>query len=149
MSVLTCKATYLHAVGFLTTSTDWWGLEVVLPPPSLKYLDVCTVYSPIMPMAKLIKSQNAQSISHTVLNFMTAIAAVNNGVREILPFVRYISQFMEFEFNTIKSQNRGRGVVCAATWFVLRLFFDIKAHHSRQDNACCFGMPLSDISNGN
>jgi len=84
----------------MSVLTYWWGLEVLLPPPSLKYLD------------------NAQSISHTVLNFMTAIAAVNNGVREILPFVRYISQFMEFEFNTIKSQNKGQGVVCAATWIM-------------------------------
>lgn len=44
------------------------------------------------------------------------MATVNNGVREILPFIRYISQFLEFEFNTIQGQNEGLGVVCAATW---------------------------------
>jgi len=60
--------------------------------------------------------QRAQSISRTVVNFLTAMATVNNGVREILPFVRYISQFLEFEFSTIKGQDKGLGVVCAATW---------------------------------
>ena len=61
-------------------------------------------------------TQRVQSISNTVVNFITAMATVNNGVREILPFIRYISQFLEFEFNTIKGQDRGLGVVCAATW---------------------------------
>lgn len=64
----------------------------------------------------MTSTQKAQSISKTVVNFLTAMATVNNGVREILPFIRYISQFLEFEFNTIQGQNEGLGVVCAATW---------------------------------
>jgi hypothetical protein len=52
------------------------------------------------------------------MNFLSALALVNNGVREILPFIRYIAQFIDFEFNAIKSQDKGSGVVCAATWFV-------------------------------
>jgi hypothetical protein len=44
---------------------------------------------------------------------------VNDGVREVLPFIRYIAQFMDFEFNNIKAQDEGRGVVCAATWLAL------------------------------
>lgn len=51
------------------------------------------------------------------MNFLTAFALVNNGVREILPFIRYFSQFIDFEFDAIKSQDHGQGVVCAATWF--------------------------------
>ncbi|KAF8829251.1 hypothetical protein HHX47_DHR3000452 [Lentinula edodes] len=78
----------------------WWGLEVVLPPPSLVYL------------------ANAQSISGSVVNFLTALAVINNGVREILPFVRYISQFIDFEFKAIQAQDMGKGVVCAATWIM-------------------------------
>jgi len=64
----------------------------------------------------MASTQRAQSISKTVVNLLTAMAAVHNGVREILPFIRYISQFLEFEFNMIKGQDRGLGVVCAATW---------------------------------
>lgn len=70
-----------------------------------------------MPEPTMSYLGEAQSISHTVMNFLTALAAMNNGVREILPFVRYISQFMEWEFSAIKTQDKGKGVVCAATWY--------------------------------
>ena len=58
------------------------------------------------------------SISHALVNLLTALALMNNGVREILPFVRYISQFVDFEWNAIKAQDKGKGVVCAATWIM-------------------------------
>jgi len=80
------------------------------------YLQVGPVLVPHLARFLIANAQRAQSISRTVVNFLTAMATVNNGVREILPFVRYISQFLEFEFNTIKGQDRGLGVVCAATW---------------------------------
>ncbi|KAJ7287538.1 hypothetical protein C8J57DRAFT_1167668 [Mycena rebaudengoi] len=84
----------------LSVLTYWWGLEVVLPPPTLSYLS------------------NVQSISGTVVNFLTALSLINNGVREILPFVRYIAQFIDFEFSAIKRQDQGKGVVCASTWIM-------------------------------
>jgi len=40
----------------------------------------------------------------------------NSGVKEVLPFIRYASQFIDFEWNSIKAQDKGKGVVCAATW---------------------------------
>ncbi|KAG6812602.1 hypothetical protein H0H92_001953 [Tricholoma furcatifolium] len=84
----------------MSVLTYWWGLELLLPPPSLDNL------------------AQAKSVAGTVVNFLTALALVNNGVKEILPFVRYISQYIDFEFNTIKSQDQGQGVVCAATWIM-------------------------------
>ncbi|KAJ6586918.1 hypothetical protein DFH09DRAFT_238456 [Mycena vulgaris] len=84
----------------MSVLTYWWGLEIVLPPPTLEYLS------------------NTQSIAGTVVNFLTALSLINNGVREILPFVRYIAQFIDFEFNAIKRQNQGKGVVCASTWIM-------------------------------
>ncbi|KAF8804696.1 hypothetical protein BYT27DRAFT_7194314 [Phlegmacium glaucopus] len=84
----------------MSVLTYWWGFELLLPPPSLVYLG------------------NAQSITNAVMNFLSAVALINNGVREILPFIRYISQFVDFEFTSIRGQNRGKGVVCAATWIV-------------------------------
>ena len=50
------------------------------------------------------------------MNFLTALSLMNEGVREIMPFVRYISQYFEYEWNSIKAQNHGKGVICAATW---------------------------------
>ncbi|KAJ3570956.1 hypothetical protein NP233_g4068 [Leucocoprinus birnbaumii] len=84
----------------MSVLTYWWGLELVLPPPSLAFLS------------------SAHSVSGSVMNFLTALSMVNNGVREILPFIRYISQFVDFEFNQIKGQDQGKGVICAATWIM-------------------------------
>lgn len=60
--------------------------------------------------------QRAQSISNTVMNFLTAMSLMNEGVREILPFVRYFSQYIDYEWSSIKAQDHGKGVICAATW---------------------------------
>ncbi|KAH8119499.1 hypothetical protein DFH11DRAFT_1565361 [Phellopilus nigrolimitatus] len=84
----------------MSVITYWWGLELCLPPPSLVHLS------------------NADSISHEVVNFLTALSLMNDGVREVLPFVRYISQFVDFEWNSIRAQDEGKGVVCAATWIM-------------------------------
>ncbi|OBZ68027.1 hypothetical protein A0H81_11991 [Grifola frondosa] len=84
----------------MSVITYWWGLEVVMPEPSIEYLS------------------NVPSVTHAVINFLTAVSMVNYGVREILPFVRYISQFIDMEFNSIKAQDEGKGVVCAATWIM-------------------------------
>jgi hypothetical protein len=60
--------------------------------------------------------QRVKSISNTVMTFLTALSIMNDGVREILPFVRYFSQYIEVEWNSIKAQDHGKGVICAATW---------------------------------
>ncbi|EJD52669.1 hypothetical protein AURDEDRAFT_181233 [Auricularia subglabra TFB-10046 SS5] len=82
----------------MSVLTYWWGLEVLLPQPSMEYL------------------ANVKSVQNAVLNVLTALSMFNSGVREVLPFIRYISQFIDFEWNAIQSQNKGNGVVCAATW---------------------------------
>ncbi|CAK5265764.1 unnamed protein product [Mycena citricolor] len=84
----------------MSVLTYWWGLELVLPPPSLAYL------------------KKSQSVATALVNFLTAVSVMNKGVRELLPFVRYISQFIDFEFSTIRGQDKGMGVVCAATWLM-------------------------------
>ncbi|GBE81191.1 hypothetical protein SCP_0309180 [Sparassis crispa] len=84
----------------MSVITYWWGFEVVMPRPSIAYL------------------QNVPSVAHAVMNFLTALAIVQGGVREILPFVRYISQFVDTEFKMIKEQDKGKGVICAATWIM-------------------------------
>jgi len=84
----------------MSVLTYWWGLELLLPPPSLVYLG------------------RAQSITNAVTNFLSAVALIDSGVREILPFIRYISQYVDFEFTSIKKQDKGKGVVCAATWIM-------------------------------
>ena len=96
---------------------DWWGFEVAMPPPTLVWLSVSTV--PIFDLRSVMlnmRIQKAPSIARSVINVLTALSVVNDGVREILPFVRYISSFIDGEWDMIKQQDHGKGVVCAATW---------------------------------
>jgi hypothetical protein len=86
-----------------------------MPTPTLKYLEV-SISSPLEPM--LTRRQNVESITTAIVNFLSALALVNNGVREIVPFVRYIAQFVDFEYGAIRKMDRGQGVVCAATWIM-------------------------------
>lgn len=37
--------------------------------------------------------------------------------RKILPFIYYISQYVDFEFRSIRGQDKGKGVACAAIWY--------------------------------
>ncbi|UZJ51550.1 hypothetical protein CBS101457_000870 [Exobasidium rhododendri] len=77
----------------------WWGFEMTIPHSSMAYLGT------------------AQSVSASFLTFLQAMA-VTGGVPELLPFVRYFASFMDLEFSAIKSQDRGHGVVVAATWLM-------------------------------
>ncbi|CEH15744.1 hypothetical protein CBOM_04963 [Ceraceosorus bombacis] len=77
----------------------WWGFEITMPPPTMNYLST------------------AHSISGAFLSFLQTMV-VSGGVPELLPFVKYISQFVEMEFSAIKSQNRGDGVIVAATFLM-------------------------------
>ena len=40
------------------------------------------------------------------------------GAPELQPFVRYISAYLDLEWTAIRTQNKGQGVVVAATWLI-------------------------------
>ncbi|KDN53309.1 hypothetical protein K437DRAFT_253342 [Tilletiaria anomala UBC 951] len=75
----------------------WWGFEVTLPPSTISYLGT------------------AQSVSGSFLGFLQTMA-VSGGIPELVPFIRYISMFVDVEFKAIAAQNKGNGVVIAAVW---------------------------------
>ena len=77
----------------------WWGFELTLPKPTMQYLST------------------AHSIGGAFLSFLQTMV-VSGGVPELLPFIRYISMYMDVEFKAIQAQDRGNGVCVAATWFM-------------------------------
>lgn len=77
----------------------WWGFEITLPKASMAYLDT------------------AHSVSGAFLSFLQTMA-VGGGVPELLPFIKYISTFMEVEYRAIRAQDQGHGVCIAGTWFM-------------------------------
>ncbi|KAI6157676.1 hypothetical protein BKA82DRAFT_4060017 [Pisolithus tinctorius] len=84
----------------ISVLTYWWGFEVCLPPPTLAHI------------------QSAAAPSSAVLDLLTAISVLNEGVREILPFIRYFAQFVQMEWHSIRAADEGNGVVCCATWIM-------------------------------
>ncbi|KAG9316471.1 hypothetical protein JVU11DRAFT_2507 [Chiua virens] len=84
----------------ISALTYWWGFEICLPPPTMHFL------------------AGVESPGSAILNLLTAISVVNEGVREIIPFIRYIAQFVQSEWSLIKKADRGKGVVCTATWLL-------------------------------
>lgn len=80
--------------------TYWWGFEVCLPPSTLAYI------------------QSAATPGSALLDLLTAVSVLNEGVREILPFIRYLAQFVQMEWHSIHATDEGRGVVCCATWIM-------------------------------
>ncbi|GAC92568.1 hypothetical protein PHSY_000122 [Pseudozyma hubeiensis SY62] len=77
----------------------WWGFEITLPKATMAYLGT------------------AHSVSGAFLSFLQTMA-VGGGVPELLPFIKYISTFMEVEYKAIQAQDQGHGVCIAGTWFM-------------------------------
>ena len=50
------------------------------------------------------------------MNILSLISLLVEGAREILPFVRLFAFLIEQEWDTIKAQDHGKGVICVATW---------------------------------
>ncbi|KAI8457203.1 hypothetical protein BY996DRAFT_829589 [Phakopsora pachyrhizi] len=75
----------------------WWGFEISIPQPSMKNLE------------------SKKSISATVLVILIGLAS-SSGIIEILPVLKYLSNYLDLEWKAVQSQNKGNGVVIAATW---------------------------------
>ncbi|KAG2132441.1 uncharacterized protein EDB93DRAFT_906025 [Suillus bovinus] len=84
----------------ISVLTYWWGFEVCMPPPTIELLAA------------------AASPGTTLLNLLTALSVLSPGIREVLPFIRYIAQFVQTEWHMIKAADHGKGVVCCATWIM-------------------------------
>ncbi|PLW20903.1 hypothetical protein PCANC_08638 [Puccinia coronata f. sp. avenae] len=75
----------------------WWGFEIALPLESLERL------------------KTVRSIESAASQMLVALTAAGGAV-ELLPFIRFISAYLDMEWGAINEQNKGKGVVIAATW---------------------------------
>jgi hypothetical protein len=122
MSVLTCErrntSTYIYP--FKLALERLVGTRTS-PSRTLNPISFCKLSSlPFKTLLPSIFPQKVKSISNTLLNFLSALALFNNGVREALPFIRYVANFVDFEWSAIRAQDKGKGVVCAATWYAAK-----------------------------
>ncbi|GAA5899708.1 hypothetical protein JCM6882_005418 [Rhodosporidiobolus microsporus] len=77
----------------------WWGFEIACPPPAMRFLS------------------SVASVQQSFFQFLSIFVAAG-GAPELAPLVKYISSYFDMEFQAIKAQNRGNGVVLAATWLL-------------------------------
>ncbi|KAA1078200.1 hypothetical protein PGT21_030418 [Puccinia graminis f. sp. tritici] len=75
----------------------WWGFEIALPLESVDRL-------------KTVKSIEAATVQ------LLLALTVAGGAVELVPFIRFISGYLDMEWAAISEQNKGKGVVVAATW---------------------------------
>ncbi|KAA1072160.1 hypothetical protein PGT21_029061 [Puccinia graminis f. sp. tritici] len=76
---------------------NWWGFEIALPLESVDRL-------------KTVKSIEAATVQ------LLLALTVAGGAVELVPFIRFISGYLDMEWAAISEQNKGKGVVVAATW---------------------------------
>ncbi|KIM69337.1 hypothetical protein SCLCIDRAFT_83467, partial [Scleroderma citrinum Foug A] len=84
----------------ISVLTYWWGFEICLPPATLAHI------------------QATAAPGSALLDLLTAIAVLDDGMREVLPFIRYFAQFVQTEWHLIRAADEGKGVVCFATWLM-------------------------------
>ncbi|BGP50218.1 hypothetical protein JCM10450v2_006134 [Rhodotorula kratochvilovae] len=77
----------------------WWGFEILLPPPAIRTLS------------------SVASVQSSFFTFLQAFVLAG-GAPELAPFVKYISSYIDMEWQAIKAQNKGNGVILAATWLL-------------------------------
>lgn len=87
------RSSYLYAD---IDDSDYWGYELTIPHSQMAQL------------------ANVHSVSSTLLSFFQAFV-VYSGAPELAPFIRYLSSYIDLEFKGIELQDKGHGVVLAAT----------------------------------
>ncbi|POW09738.1 hypothetical protein PSTT_06611 [Puccinia striiformis] len=75
----------------------WWGYETAIPLESVDRLT------------------NVKSIETAAIQILVALTAAGGAV-ELLPFIRFLGAYLDVEWAAITEQNKGKGVVIAATW---------------------------------
>lgn len=105
---------------------DYWGYELTIPPSQLSTLSIVhsissTLFNFLTGMSVVAGESNGyESMSRRAQfaetgNFFCRFALFLVGVPEMAPFVKYLSSYVDIEFKVIQSQDKGNGVVLAAT----------------------------------
>ncbi|GAA5837471.1 hypothetical protein JCM11251_002116 [Rhodosporidiobolus azoricus] len=96
----------------------WWGFEIACPPPAMKFLsNVASVQQSFFQFLSIFVAAGGALWSRFLSQPRTN-HSVSTGAPELAPLVRYISSYFDMEWSAIKAQNRGNGVVLAATWLL-------------------------------
>ncbi|KAJ1033899.1 hypothetical protein NDA16_000107 [Ustilago loliicola] len=95
---------------------SWWGYNLYLPQPVLDSLDGDV--DEAEKIANLINRCLTFILNNVPAGLPPAFLAVVTILKAIAPTTGYISTFIGWSWDTIKSFNKGQGVVLSATWIL-------------------------------
>ncbi|EST08008.1 hypothetical protein PSEUBRA_002402 [Kalmanozyma brasiliensis GHG001] len=95
---------------------SWWGYNLYLPQPVLDKLDGDV--DEAEKVANLINKCLTYILNNVPAGLPASFAAVVVILKAIAPTTGYISTFIGWSWDTIKSFNKGQGVVLSATWIL-------------------------------
>ncbi|BGP10202.1 hypothetical protein JCM10049v2_006085 [Rhodotorula toruloides] len=119
------QGVFVPPVDRISVFVYWWGFELSIPPATIKTLSsVASVQQTFMTFLQAfviaggeihdLSCRLDRSTSTDGTDQMTGFA----GAPELAPFIRYIASYCDMEWSAIKAQDRGHGIVLAATWLL-------------------------------
>ncbi|GAC74182.1 hypothetical protein PANT_10d00053 [Moesziomyces antarcticus T-34] len=100
----------------ISIHASWWGYNLYLPQPVLDSLDGDV--DEAEKVANLINKCLTYILNNVPAGLPSAFGAVITILKAIAPTTGYISTFIGWSWDTIKSFNKGQGVVLSATWIL-------------------------------
>ncbi|CBQ68390.1 conserved hypothetical protein [Sporisorium reilianum SRZ2] len=95
---------------------SWWGYNLYLPQPVLDAMDGDV--DEAEKIANLINKCLTYILNNVPAGLPASFAAVVTILKAIAPTTGYISTFIGWSWDTIKSFNKGQGIVLSATWIL-------------------------------
>ena len=110
------KRVWIPSTTKVSLHASWWGYNLYLPQPVLDSLDGDV--DEAEKIANLINRCLTYMLNNVPAGLPPAFAAVITILKAIAPTTGYISTFIGWSWDTIKSFNKGQGVVLSATWIL-------------------------------
>ncbi|PWZ03697.1 hypothetical protein BCV70DRAFT_22043 [Testicularia cyperi] len=100
----------------VSVHASWWGYNIYLPQPVIDSLE--DDVDEAEKIANLINKCLTFMLNNIPAGLPTALGTVITILKAIAPTTGYISTFIGWSWDTIKSFNKGQGVVLSATWIL-------------------------------
>ncbi|KAJ7063591.1 hypothetical protein C8F01DRAFT_1133628 [Mycena amicta] len=99
----------------LSFETMWWGYRIYLPPPVLEVLDDQSIGA--ARQATILTSALTWFFSNLPISaFPPPLQPAMLLLQRLVPFVSYLGTFISWSWGTIRSFDKGHGVILTATW---------------------------------
>lgn len=110
------KRVWVPSTTKVSVHASWWGYNLYLPQPVLDKLDGDV--DEAEKVANLINTCLTYILNNVPAGLPASFAAVVTILKAIAPTTGYISTFIGWSWDQIKSFNKGQGVVLSATWIL-------------------------------